>query len=176
LVVLHEENCLRDYDLCKAILDLMKCKETLCPCISVKLCFSMPLQSIVLAYVKTIKAFEKEINVAKYKEVEMLLKLFGVRQIKSVMKVLNDYCKKGGYAITIVHIDKSLLSKETVDSMVEVITRKLNSIGCSLIDYQNLNMYNDGCDAAEALLPMLRKYCNNIILMGISGTTEVFIS
>jgi len=129
-----------------------------------------------MAYIKTVKAFERGGNVAEHKGIEMLLKLFGVRQIKTLMKVLNEHCRGKNYTITIAYINKILQSEEATSKIVDVIVQKLNNIGCGLIGYNNLNAYTHGCRIVESLLPILRKHCNDIALMGVSGTGEAFIS
>jgi len=176
LVVLHEDDCLKKFDLCRIVSDIMECEEKPCSCISVRLCTSIPLQSVIMAYIKTVKAFERGGNVAEHKGIEMLLKLFGVRQIKTLMKVLNEHCRGKNYTITIAYINKILQSEEATSKIVDVIVQKLNNIGCGLIGYNNLNAYTHGCRIVESLLPILRKHCNDIALMGVSGTGEAFIS
>lgn len=175
LAILHKDACLAYYDPCKIVYNAFECMEEKCTCTSIKLCTSIPLRSGIVAYIKTVKAFREGNNVAKYKEIEILLRLFGVRQIKTVTNTLNSYCKESYYAITVAHIDAEL-TEGKINSISRIIAREFSNAGCDLINQNDLTNYIHGCKIIEALLPMLSRYCNDIMLLGISGSSDVFFS
>ncbi|MDK6029046.1 hypothetical protein QPL79_06685 [Ignisphaera sp. 4213-co] len=148
-------------------------------CITTKYC-SLPLQSLIIAFEKSLSAFKNKENIAKKQDLELLIRLFGMRQIKKLLKLINEeICVSQNYYVTLLYINNSLKDEEIVD-IGNMLVRKAKELKCKVVSIEDLavdkNTISNKCYAVtKTLFINWSNYCNEQVLIGISGTSEVLI-
>ncbi|MEM0027275.1 MAG: hypothetical protein QXT53_04090 [Ignisphaera sp.] len=176
--ILHENPCDGLCEILKKYFD-----EKSFECISIKNC-CFPIESIIIAFAKAMKAFEHEENIAKRQDIETLIRLVGNRQIKTVIKLLNEnLCKNQAHYVTLVHVNVKTLESTVIMKMREDVLRKIEALGCIAAhpivaeNAKNETLTEKCCSITSYLFNYWsnNNICNELMLLGVSGTSDVFI-
>ncbi|MEM4740733.1 MAG: hypothetical protein QW370_00915 [Ignisphaera sp.] len=181
LVIQHENPCEGLCEILKRYFD-----EKNFTCISIKNC-CFPIESTVIAFAKAMKAFKRGENVAKRQDIETLVRLVGNRQIKTVVKLLNEInesaCKSQAHYVTLIHVNagvKTLENTATIASIREEVLQQIDTLGCFVTDATSADVLTKIC--CFSIMNYLFSYwntsisCDKLILLGVSGSSDIFIS
>ena len=154
--------------ICKSLLNESEC-------ITLESCIRLPLQSIIISGIKAFEAFRTGHNIAKVKAYEVLVRLFGERQIKTIINELMISCNEAGIeGYTVILIHGNMHGKD-LQKYVEYLIDLAKSHECNFIHLQSLNKYVHVCEVLRRMHHAIVE-CNDITAIGISGTSDIFLS
>jgi tRNA threonylcarbamoyladenosine modification (KEOPS) complex Cgi121 subunit len=144
-------------------------------CVVLKPCIRLPPQSIIIGGIKAFEAFRAGRNIAKVKAYEILTRLFGERQIKTIINELMIACNEAGIeGYTVILIHKNIRGDD-LQKYVKHLTDLVKSYECNFMQLQSLNKYVQVCEVLRRIHHEIVE-CDDITAIGISGTSEIFLS
>jgi len=144
-------------------------------CIVLKPCIRFPPQSIIISGIKAFEAFRSGRNIAKVKAYEVLVRLLGERQIKTIINELTIVCNEAGiegYTIILIHGN---MHGRDLQKYVEYLIDLAKSHECNFMQLQSLNKYVHVCEVLRRIHHTIVE-CDDITAIGISGTSDIFLS
>lgn len=175
IVVALYRGCEAPRDICGELLEALGAEASGgALCINVN-AYSLPWQSHVAAIISAAKAIAKGRNVARKPEVEYIVRLFGERQISTVLGELAPRLS-GDTALLALR-----LRSNGNPHVAELVAERLLERGCRLVDPQEAPP-EESLRRAASVLPALKGLCAGAdpqdalqILVAVPGSSELLL-